>query len=237
MKKNKKNVSLMLSVVALATASGTALAQNNATPELSLPPGWAADQSIKLAENTPATQAATTSPGSTEQPFSPGWFERQAIVLAQTVAVAQTSAPPATDSDSDDYRFHKNEWDVSAFGVYSDQAGGKWGAGAAGTYYVTERIGVGAVTYWTDTGGTFIDNLAAEGYFRFPVIKIIAPYAVGGVGHQFDRDYWFETIGGGVDFRPFKRFSAFSDIQYRISNNHDKSSGGPILRIGARFPF
>src|SRR3974377_515777 len=136
---------------------------------------------------------------------------------AQTMP-AQTNAPTsttATSSSSADksMEFHKGEINLSPFGVYSDQAGKKWGLGLAGTYFITENIGVGGATYWTDTGGTFIDNLEFEGYYRVP-LKRIAPYAVGSIGHQFDRSYWFETIGAGVDFRVFKRIDAFADLQW-----------------------
>ena len=53
--------------------------------------------------------------------------------------------------------------------------------------------------------------------------------------YQFDRKYWFETLGAGLDFRAFKRFDAFSDIQYRISNSSGKSHDGVFLRLGVRF--
>ena len=98
-----------------------------------------------------------------------------------------------------------------------------------------ENVGVGGSTYWTDLEGTFIDNFEAEGYFRIPIFKRIAPYAVGGLGYQFDHDYWFETLGVGVDFRVFKRITAFSDIQYRFVNS--SSRDGALIRLGARFSF
>jgi hypothetical protein len=44
-----------------------------------------------------------------------------------------------------------------------------------------------------------------------------------------------ETIGAGVDFRPFKNLSAFADAQFRITN--DDSRNGPFLRLGARLSF
>jgi hypothetical protein len=243
MKKTPRIFFSVLSIVTLVVTSGvTALAEDTAAPEVALAPGWASGETIQLAQAAAPADVAASPSTASEQPFSPRWYATQAIVLAQTTAAGQTAAPatnappPATE-EGKDFRFHKSELDFSGFGAYTDQAGGKWGAGAAATYYITERIGLGAATYWTETRGTFFDNAEAEGYFRFPVFKIIAPYAVGSVGYQFDRKYWFETVGGGVDFRPFKRLSAFSDIQYRISNNHDKSPGGPFLRIGARFPL
>jgi hypothetical protein len=162
-------------------------------------------------------------------------------VLSQVAALAQTNAPAqattSTSSSEDEPRFQKGEKNVSPFGAYVDQAGGKWAAGVAITYFITDKIGIGGSTYWTDTGGTFFDNAAAEGYFRLPVFKRLAPYAVASIGYQFDRQYWFETIGAGLDFRAFKRFDAFSDLQYRISNSSSKSGDGAIIRVGMRFNF
>jgi len=154
--------------------------------------------------------------------------------LSQIAALAQKVN--ASQGDDEDVDFKKGEINFSPFGTYVDKAGGKWGAGAALTYFVTDKIGLGGATYWTDTGGTFFDNFEAEGYFRLPLFKRIAPYAVGTIGYQFDRDYWFETVGAGVDFRAFKHIQAFGDLQYRIANTSN-SGNGAFLRIGARFDF
>ena len=134
-------------------------------------------------------------------------------------------------SQEEETRFRIGELEVSPFATYVDKAGDDWGVGASLTYFVTDKIGVGATTYWSDFGGTFFDNLAGEAYFRLPMLKVLAPYAVGGVGYQFDQKEWFGTLGAGVDFRPFKNISAFSDIQYRfVSETRD----GVFLRLGVR---
>lgn len=153
-------------------------------------------------------------------------------IMGQSV-IAQTNAPPSNAGSDETKEFQKGEIDISPFGTYVDQAGGKWGAGVAGTYFVTDKIGVGAATYWTDTGGTFLDNIEFEGYFRLP-LKRIAPYGVATLGYQFDRDYWFEAIGVGLDFRAFKRLDAFADFQWRIANS-SASQNGAFLRLGVRF--
>ena len=157
-----------------------------------------------------------------------------ATILSQGMMLAQANTPTSEPSSDNSKEFHKGEWNLSPFGTYSDQAGGKWGAGVAGTYFITDMLGLGAATYWTDTGGTFFDNIEFEGYFRLPLFKRIAPYGVASLGYQFDRDYWFETLGVGVDFRAFKRLDAFADFQWRIANS-SISQNGPLLRLGVRF--
>ncbi len=152
--------------------------------------------------------------------------------MASVILLGTVTALAADDEP----RFKPGEWNVSPFGTYTDQTGGKWGAGAALTYYITDKLGVGASTYWTDLQGTFFDNAEAEAYLRLPLLKSLAPYAVGGVGYQFDRQYWFETLGAGLDFRVFKNLDAFSDIQYRFANASN-SKDGVFLRLGVRFAF
>jgi hypothetical protein len=129
-------------------------------------------------------------------------------------------------------RFRPGEWDLSPFATYVDKGGNNWGVGASATYFITTHFGIGACTYWTDFGGTFFDNLSAEGYLRLPLFKRLAPYGTASVGFQFDSSEWFETLGAGVDFRAFKKISAFSDVQYRFAN---ETRNGVFIRLGVRF--
>ena len=160
-----------------------------------------------------------------------------AILLFSIAFVAVGQIAVSAGDSGDEIMFQKGEVNLSPFGTYTDQAGGKWGAGAALTYYVTDKLGLGAATYWTDLGGTVFDNAEAEAYLRLPLFRVIAPYAVGSVGYQFDREYWFETLGAGLDFRPFKHIEAFSDAQYRFSNKDSASKSGAFIRVGVRFTF
>ena len=63
---------------------------------------------------------------------------------------------------------------------------------------------------------------------------MVSPYAVGSIGYQFDSEEWFETLGGGVDFRSLKNLSAFSDIQDRFAN---ETRDGVMIRLGLRVAF
>ena len=131
-------------------------------------------------------------------------------------------------------RFQPGEWDVSPFLTYVDRSGDNWGLGASVTYFPIKYLGVGGSTYWTDFRGVFIDNLSAEAYFRIPIAKRLAPYAVSSAGYVFETEEWSVTLGGGVDFRLFKRVSAFSDIQWRFVQD---TRDGVFLRLGARITF
>lgn len=131
-------------------------------------------------------------------------------------------------------RFRKGQWELSPFLTYVNKSGDQWGVGATAMYFVTESIGFGGTTYWTDFGGSFFDNAAAEAHFRLPLLKRLAPYALGSVGYQFDSSEWFQTVGAGVDFKVFKRISAFGDVQWRFAN---KTKDGIFLRLGVRLTF
>ena len=133
-----------------------------------------------------------------------------------------------------DRRFHSGQFEVSPFATFAHNVGDDWGGGVALTCYPIKQLGIGASTFWTDWHGSFIDNLAGEVYFRLPIFKIVAPYAVGSVGYQFDGNEWFETLGGGVDLRPLKNIALFSDVQWRFNND---SEDGIFVRLGMRFAF
>lgn len=162
-------------------------------------------------------------------------FEKNPMkMLSKAVVLSVSLLSIVASAEEEESRFRKGEWDLSPFATYVDKEGDKWGVGASATYFMTDKIGFGASTYWTDFGGTFFDNIAAEGFFRLPILKSLSPYAVGSIGYQFDSDEWFETLGAGLDFRPFDKISAFSDLQYRFAN---ETRDGVFLRLGVRFTF
>ena len=155
-----------------------------------------------------------------------------AILAASVFGVGVFSSHGQTNQNE----FRQGEVDISPFATYVDKAGGKWGVGAAATYYLTKNLGLGAATYWTDFNTTLFENAAAEAYFRFARFDRVAPYAVGSIGYQFNAGYWFETIGGGVQVRILERLSGFSDLQYRIADNW-RSQDGVFLRVGVSISF
>ena len=241
MQTSKRILTALLSFGMFTVAGQTALlAQTDETAstiEANASPAPDTSTTTTEAAASPSTDTTT----STAQPAASPAAETtisipEAIAWAATGTItAPNRATVLAPDESEDLslEFAKGEINVSPFAVYSDQAGDKWGVGVAGTYFITDKIGVGAATYWTDFGGTFFDNIEFEGYFRWP-FKRVAPYAMASLGYQFDREYWFETFGGGVDFRAFKRVDAFADLQWRIANS-GKSGDGALLRVGVRF--
>src|SRR5262252_1694079 len=117
-------------------------------------------------------------------------MKRELMVVSTLLWLSAVSALGVEEE-----RFIVGEWDVSPFGTYVDKVNKSWGVGCSITYFVTDNIGVGGTTFWTDFGGTMFDNAAAEAYYRLPLFERFAPYAVGGVGYQFDSHEGFETFG------------------------------------------
>jgi len=178
-----------------------------------------------LCQASALAQAYTTTTNVIVQPYTTN------VVVQPYV----TNAPPPEEEHK---HFHSLELDVSPFGVYVDKLdGSKFGGGAALTFFPIENLGIGASTYVVNATGTAIDNVEGEAYLRVPLFQLVAPYAVGGVGYQFDQDYSFETVGLGVDIRPIRHFSLFGDGQFRISNRNSVQESGAMLRAGLRFTF
>ena len=131
--------------------------------------------------------------------------------------------------------FNARERAFSLFGSYVDKPGDYGGMGVGVTYYITRQFGIGAVTHVEDVGGTFIDNVAGEGYFRFPLKSTpIAPYVTAAIGRSFETHEMFYSAGGGVEWQWMPRFRAFGDLSWQIN---DDSRDGLALRLGVRLGF
>ena len=134
-----------------------------------------------------------------------------------------------------DATFEAKERYVSLFGSYVDKSGDHLGLGVGVGYFITPQIGVGFATHLEKTGGSFLDNVAGEGYFRFPLTDIpVAPYAVAAIGHSFETEEMFYSIGGGAEWWLNPRLRAFGDLSWQIN---DDSKDGIAVRLGVRLGF
>jgi hypothetical protein len=131
--------------------------------------------------------------------------------------------------------FEAGEKFVSLFGSYVDKPGDHAGIGVGVGYFITERFGVGMATHLEETGGSFIDNVSAEGYLRFPIgDSPVAPYAVASVGHSFETEELFISVGGGAEYQINDRLRAFGDLSWQVNED---SKDGTALRLGVRLGF
>ncbi len=164
---------------------------------------------------------------------------------------ASTSNNQGSTYDQTKY-YRANELSVDAFGTAEigqytiDHLGGmslrsirqntQWGAGAGVNYFATEYLGVGAEAYSHNTTGVFIDNASGNLMLRLPLGDSgVAPYVLGGGGHQFDGGkYWFGEAGGGLEYRFCKHLGIFTDAQV-IWPNETKAYG--LVRAGLRLSF
>ena len=150
-----------------------------------------------------------------------------AIIAAVFISVAGGHAAEGN--------FEAGEKFFSIFGSWVDKPGDAGGVGAGVGYFITPRFGVGAATHLEEVGGTMIDNIALEGYYRIPLRDApVAPYALASVGHSFETDEVFFSFGGGAEWQFHPRFRAFGDASWQVN---DDSKDGIALRLGVRLGF
>lgn len=156
-------------------------------------------------------------------------MKKLAALLVTTLGLALA---PATNAQS---LFKESEFSVSLLGDYVDRAHEQWGIGASATYFFTPCFGLGATTHWEKFGSTVMDNLAVEGYFRYPLETVpLAPYAVATVGHSWATREWFESIGAGAELRLKGGWGVFADYQYFLNG---RTADAGAFRTGIRFVF
>ena len=142
-----------------------------------------------------------------------------ALGLALAFGVA-----PAAENGSP---FQARELSLSLFGAYLDTPADKFAAGIGLDYYLTRNLGVGGVVQ-------LVDELrpAAEAYFRLPLGTLsLAPYAVGTAGYRVQTSEWFQSVGGGAEWRFRKNLSLFGDFQWQFN---DDTKDGAAVRVGLR---
>ena len=112
----------------------------------------------------------------------------------------------------------------------------QFGVGAGVNYFATRYIGIGAEAYSQNTTGVFIDSASANLLLRAPLGQSgVAPYLMGGGGHQFDdAKYWFGQAGGGLEYRFLKHLGLFIDARV-VWPNETKAYG--VGRAGLNFSF
>jgi hypothetical protein len=75
-------------------------------------------------------------------------MEKELILVSSLLCFTAVSTLGAEEET----RFVAGEWDLSPFATYVDKTGDKWGLGASATYFVTDKIGIGASTNETRDG-------------------------------------------------------------------------------------
>lgn len=136
-------------------------------------------------------------------------------------------------------QFNANEFTLDIFGYHAshDKGGGHsdaWGPGVAGDYFFTQNIGLGLETYADAFEAPYLLNV--QGIFRYPIESIsVAPYAIAGVGRQWDHAaQWLGHIGAGVEYRFNARTGAFVDLRRVFAENTQDYT---LVRFGIRLAF
>ena len=131
--------------------------------------------------------------------------------------------------------YNSKELALSAFGGWVDKHDSTFAPGAGVSYFLTQNLGVGATTYLENWDGTLFDNIAGEGYFRWPLLGLpLAPYGVASIGYSFETEEGFEALGAGAEWRFNEKWGVFGDVRWQFNNNTDN---GVAFRVGLRLVF
>jgi len=155
--------------------------------------------------------------------------------MKKTIAILITALSVTAASADDGGSFESGEFSLSLFGGWVDKDDSTLAPGAGVSYFLTRHWGVGAFTHWENFDGKFIDNVSAEGYFRFPLgDSPIAPYGLAALGYSFETEETFEALGAGAEWRFNEKWGAFGDVRWQFNNDTDD---GVALRAGVRLVF
>ena len=149
--------------------------------------------------------------------------------------IAIVSLAIASPAAAQEETFNGKEWSLSLFGSWVDKKDSDVAPGAGLSYFFTKNLGVGAFTHWENYGGTFFDNMSAEGYFRWPLDRLkLAPYGLAGIGYSFETEESFGMFGAGAEWRFNPKWGAFGDVRWQVNGD---TSDGVGLRLGLRLVF
>jgi hypothetical protein len=137
------------------------------------------------------------------------------------------------------HNYRANEWQVDVFGTWGsldreDFDDDSMGFGLGGGYFFTRYLGVGVETYVEDFEAPNHVDFSVIG--RYPLQFLgMAPYALAGVGRQFeDVSQWTGHIGGGAEFRLNPTTGLFTDIRGVFAEDTEDIA---LIRFGIRLAF
>jgi hypothetical protein len=111
---------------------------------------------------------------------------------------------------------------------------GKYGAGLGATYWMTRYVGAGLDVTIPDAGnlhGLFFDQVSWSLTARLP-LGHVAPYALAGVGRNFESSLWNTHVGVGLEWRPSPGRSPRSRNPFpRVSAKAGKEVSHEIQRL------
>jgi hypothetical protein len=135
--------------------------------------------------------------------------------------------------------FEAHELTLDGFGFYAcrDKGGADkeaWGYGAGLNYFLTENIGLGADTYADAFTIPYLLNIS--GIYRFPLPDYnLAPYAIAGIGRQWDHaPQWLFHMGVGGEYRFQQNLGVFAELRGVFPVDTDPYA---LVRVGFRIRF
>ena len=163
-------------------------------------------------------------------------------LIAATLFLLGAMATPAAEALDDRYKSGEMSVDLLGTGTIGqrtiDNLSGtrirrdiRLGVGAGLSYFATRYVGVGVEGYSEGLNGKFLDDVSVNAILRYPMGTTgIAPFALAGVGRQFDPSKFYHgQLGAGCEFRLNPHFSFIVDTRYVMSDggrNYGLGRGG-----------
>jgi hypothetical protein len=113
---------------------------------------------------------------------------------------------------------------------------GKLGAGLGATYWMTRNFGAGLEVTIPDVGnssGLLFEQVSWSLSARVP-LGHVAPYALAGIGRNFESLLWNAHAGIGLEWRLASGAGFFADARYVFASHETDSL---MVRTGVRFVF
>lgn len=137
--------------------------------------------------------------------------------------------------------FNAKEFALETFATYSAKNpkksldNGNYGGGVGISYFLYRNLGVAVDTYLENISGSTIDNLSGSFILRLPIETLrTAPYALAGLGYNFEVDQYSYHAGAGLELRLRKKIGLFVDARYVLN---DKIEDNLLVRSGLKFVF
>lgn len=167
-------------------------------------------------------------------------------ILSTVIVIASLVSASAAESEL--FKAHEFTLDLSANYTAAEPNGfsqvlktdarhGKWGINGGATYFITRNFGVGFEAGSVDLeshSNRGIDYTTLTIVGRLP-LGHVAPYAVAGIGRDFDEGSYNTQAGAGVEFRFTRHFGVFMDGRFIFQE--DQKNDALFCRSGVRFAF
>lgn len=162
---------------------------------------------------------------------------KKLLVIIGIVGLIAVCARAANKEGFTKSFYRAGEFSVSAFGGVTspDLDAETTHVGIGADFFLTENLGIGALSSFEDTKGSLVDNVSLRALFRAPIGR----YAFGafaGATRQLKAGEWSINLGPTFEVRLTEHLGWITEIgmDKRLTGDREVSA---VARTGIRFAF